>query len=272
MTSSASCGVHLLHELVSRPWTLSTSRLVKSEFTSNPSSGSYSNGKVASPSTLKGSERKTDDMVSERGFKETLVITSEGWSTEETDWKDRLWTETEGELDGNKKVLEFALLGGDGAVSTLGTLISLWQKASFGIALVAANPFFIVAGVRAAPHATLNRRRNCICPTATPVPLVKLSMTVFQWLLSDLKTVLSNGLVQLLVWLGSSTTIISFCFANSTNSTLLCEPWPSQIRTCGRAGPTFFKKVSVNQSLAMPSLVHPESDTEKFDPLKDYCL
>lgn len=30
-----------------------------------------------------------------------------------------------------------------------------------------------------------------------------------------------------------------------------------------------FRKVSLKQSLAMPSLVHQESDTEKLDPLKD---
>lgn len=47
---------------------------------------------------------------------------------------------------------------------------------------------------------------------------------------------------------GSSTTIISFCFANLTNSTLLWEPWPSQIRTCGRVGPMFLGKCRWNKA------------------------
>lgn len=126
MILSVLCGVYLLYELVLRFWILFILRLVKLEFISNFLSGLYSNGKVVFFLILKGSERKIDDMVLERGFKEMFVIIWEGWFIEELDWKDRLWIEIEGELDGNKKVLEFVLFGGDGVVFIFGILILLW--------------------------------------------------------------------------------------------------------------------------------------------------
>lgn len=126
MILSVLCGVYLLYELVLRFWILFILRLVKLEFISNFLSGLYSNGKVIFFLILKGSERKIDDMVLERGFKEMFVIIWEGWFIEEIDWKDRLWIEIEGELDGNKKVLEFVLFGGDGVVFIFGILILLW--------------------------------------------------------------------------------------------------------------------------------------------------
>lgn len=125
MILSVLCGVYLLYELVLRFWILFILRLVKLEFISNFLSGLYSNGKVVFFLILKGSERKIDDMVLERGFKEMFVIILEGWFIEEIDWKDRLWIEIEGELDGNKKVLEFVLFGGDGVVFIFGILILL---------------------------------------------------------------------------------------------------------------------------------------------------
>lgn len=126
MILSVLCGVYLLYELVLRFWILFILRLVKLEFISNFLSGLYSNGKVVFFLILKGSERKIDDMVLERGFKEMFVIIWEGWFIEEIDWKDRLWIEIERELDGNKKVLEFVLFGGDGVVFIFGILILLW--------------------------------------------------------------------------------------------------------------------------------------------------
>lgn len=128
MILSVLCGVYLLYELVLRFWILFILRLVKLEFISNFLSGLYSNGKVVFFLILKGSERKIDDMVLERGFKEMFVIILEGWFIEEIDWKDRLWIEIEGELDGNKrlKVLEFVLFGGDDVVFIFGILILLW--------------------------------------------------------------------------------------------------------------------------------------------------
>lgn len=126
MILSVLCGVYLLYELVLRFWILFILRLVKLEFISNFLSGLYSNGNVIFFLIFKGSERDIDDMVLERGFKEMFVIILEGWFIEEIDWKDRLWIEIEGELDGNKKVLEFVLFGGDGVVFIFGILILLW--------------------------------------------------------------------------------------------------------------------------------------------------
>lgn len=127
MILSVLCGVYLLYELVLRFWILFILRLVKLEFISNFLSGLYSNGNVIFFLIFKGSERDIDDMVLERGFKEMFVIIWEGWFIEEIDWKDRLWIEIEGELDGNKrlKVLEFVLFGGDDVVFIFGILILL---------------------------------------------------------------------------------------------------------------------------------------------------
>ena len=44
---------------------------------------------------------------------------------------------------------------------------------------------------------------------------------------------------------------------------------PMSIANQGLDGPMFFKNVSVNQSFAIPSLVHPESETEKLAPLME---
>ena len=99
-------------------------------------------------------------------------------------------------------------------------------------------------------------------PSEAPVCLTKLSICVFQLFFKDLNTALSNG-VQLLVWLGNSPKIMLSALAIFRNSVLLCEPWPSNIRSCERA---FGRKWSFNQSWPMPSLVQPESLTLNLAP------
>ena len=57
------------------------------------------------------------------------------------------------------------------------------------------------------------------------------------------------------------------CSASSTNSMLLWDSCQLQVKSCDLGGPMFFKNVSVNQSFTIPSLIHPESETEKLAPL-----
>lgn len=142
-------------------------------------------------------------------------------------------------------MLELALLGGGRVMSTHGTIMSLgllWYSIRVKwIHFCCSKPIFNCRRSKGCSPCDIEQANKL--PTTTPFPLIKLSMTVPQWILGDLKAVLSNGCVQLLVWLGSLMIIISsFCFANSTNSTLLWEPWPSQIRNCARAGPMFLGK------------------------------
>lgn len=107
---------------------------------------------------------------------------------------------------------------------------------------VVSQPFLIVGGVNDFRQATLKSLRNCLLPTETPVSLIKLSTVVFQWYFKDLNTDRSSGCVHWLKWLGSSTTMMSFSFARSRNSTLLWDPCRSQIVSWGRDGSMVFKK------------------------------
>ena len=128
--------------------------------------------------------------------------------------------------------------------------------------------FLTLAGVIPTAQALEKILKNWPCSTLMPVVWVKSSTSLFNAVLSGLNTVWSNGCVQLLILLGSSTMMILLSLAKVINSVVLCALCLWQIRSWGRSGSVLGRNVWVNHSFPIPSFVHLLSDTEKLAPLR----